>query len=143
MKKAIYLIVMMFIITISYAQTPALKWAKKIGGTAWDSGNGIAVDATGNVYVIGQFFGTTDFDPGPGVKNLTSAGDYEAFVCKLDATGAYVWAVALGGTSADTGKLIALDSSGNVYCSGVFQGTADFDPGVGTYTLTVSGPTDN
>jgi hypothetical protein len=49
-------------------------WAKQMGGTSDDVGYGIAVDAAGNVYTTGQFFGTADFDPSPGTFNLTSAG---------------------------------------------------------------------
>lgn len=67
-------------------------WAKRIGGNSWDDGSGISLDATGNIYVTGHFSGTVDFDPGAGTANLTSAGNYDIFICKLDAAGNFLWA---------------------------------------------------
>ncbi len=49
------------------------------------------------------------------------------------------WIKQLGGTSADFGYSIAVDSAGNVYATGSFEGTADFDPGTGIYNLTSAG----
>ena len=71
-------------------------WAKKIGGNINDhaEGNSITVDASGNVYAIGSFYGTeVDFDPGPDFYILNSSFNAEkVFVSKLDAIGNFVWA---------------------------------------------------
>lgn len=115
------------------------EWAKQIGGADYEQGLSIAHDVSGNIYSVGIFEGTTDFDPGPGTYNLTSAGDAEIFISKLDASGNFVWAKQLGGTSHDEGLSIAVDGSGNVYTTGFFWGTADFDPGTGTHYLTSAG----
>ena len=104
-----------------------LIWAKNLGGS--NASTSIAVDVLRNVYITGSFRGTADFDPGPGTYNLTSAGDEDIFVTKLDASGNFVWAKKMGGASDDDGNSIAVDASGNVYTTGYFQGTADFDPG--------------
>ena len=48
----------------------------------------------------------------------------------------FTWAKKMGGISGDFGSSIALDASGNVFTTGFFQGTADFDPGAGTFNLT-------
>ncbi len=109
-----------------------LVWARAMGGTGVDSANGVAVDASGNVYTAGSFQDTVDFDPGAGVVNLTSAGGNDIFVQKLDSAGNFVWARAMGGTRSDRANAVAVDGSGNVYTAGSFQGTADFDPGPGT-----------
>ncbi|MDK9723001.1 MAG: putative Ig domain-containing protein [Rhodospirillales bacterium] len=98
------------------------------------------MDGSGNVYTTGSFNGTGDFDPGAGTTDLTSAGGTDTFVQKLDATGALVWARAMGG-GADSGSRIALDGSSYVYASGTFTGTADFDPGAGTRNLIGGGAT--
>ena len=117
-------------------------WAKGIGGTSDDDGNGIAADSSDNVYTVGSFHGTVDFDPGAGTSNLVSAGSYDIFISKLDSSGNFVWAKSMGGAGYDIGSSIALDSSGNVYTTGHFQGTADFDPGAGTANLTSAGGDD-
>lgn len=116
-----------------------LVWARRMGGTSFDAGNAIKVDASGNVYTTGYFRGTVDFDPGAGVVNLSSAGTDDVFVSKLDASGNFVWAKKMGGSSTDVGYSIAVDANGNVYTSGGFRGTADFDPEVGTFNLTSAG----
>jgi Ca2+-binding RTX toxin-like protein len=117
-------------------------WAKKLGGTGSDVGNGIAVDGLGNVYTTGSFFGNADFDPGAGTYNLTSTGSFDVFVSKLDSDGDFVWAKKLGGTSSDVGNGIAVDGLGNAYTTGRFLGSGDFDPGAGTSILTSAGSND-
>ncbi|MBD2078274.1 DUF4347 domain-containing protein [Phormidium sp. FACHB-592] len=115
-------------------------WAKGLGGSIYDdSANGISIDSNGNVYTTGSFQGTADFDPGIGIMNLTSTGSNEVFVSKLDASGNFVWAKGMGGSSDDAATGISVDTSGNVYTTGFFQGTADFDPGTGTLNLTSTG----
>jgi hypothetical protein len=117
-------------------------WAKRIGGSSADYAWSVAVDVSGNVYTTGEFLGTVDFDPGTGIVNLTSAGQNDIFVLKLDASGNFVWARRSGSTSHDYSKSIATDASGNVYVAGSFQGTSDFDPGTGTFNMTTAGLTD-
>ena len=78
-------------------------WAKSMGGTAWDECLDIAVDESGNVYTTGNFQNTADLDPGAGVANFVSAGFYDVFVQKLDASGDLVWAKQLGGAKFDQG----------------------------------------
>ncbi len=114
----------------------AYIWAKSFGGTSADHGNGISVDAAGNVYTTGYYQGTIDFDPGPGTQSQTSAGGADIFVSKLDASGAYVWGKSLGGTITDVAAGISVDGNGAVYTTGFLSGTADFDPGSGTQNLT-------
>ena len=121
------------------ANAQALQWAKSMGGADRDYGSSIALDGSGNVYTTGFFEGTSDFDPGAGVFNLTSAGSVDIFVSKLDASGNFVWAKAMGGANLDVGYSIALDGSGNVYTTGYFFGTSDFDPGAGVANLTSAG----
>ncbi len=127
---------------LANAQTPNLKWAKSMGGTLADGGYAIAIDASGNVYTTGPFYGTVDFDPGAGTFNLISAGQNDIFISKLDASGNFVWAKGMGGNTYDAGRSIAVDASGNVYTAGQFGETVDFDPGAGTFNLTSAGVND-
>jgi len=117
-------------------------WAKSLGGTSTDAGTALAVAADGSVYAAGHFSDTADFDPGGGAFNLTSAGANDAFVCKLDGAGDFVWAVAWGGASSDRANDVALGGDDSVMVTGSFSGTADFDPGAGTLNLASAGLTD-
>lgn len=137
----ITLVFLLFLFTTAAsAQDDALfSWAKNMGGSNQETGGGIAVDNTGNVYTTGFFRGTTDFDPGPGTYNLTAEGTgLGAFISKLDANGNFVWAIELDGTEWERGFGIAVDTDGNIYSTGYFDGTVDFDPGPGTANLSSS-----
>ena len=112
-----------------------LIWAKHMGGTSSTRGEAIVLDESGNSYITGGFGGTTDFDPNSGIENLTAIGNTDIFVVKLDALGNYIWAKSIGGSENDEGFGIAVDASGNVYTTGYFRTTVDFDPGAGTESL--------
>lgn len=118
-----------------------LIWVKKLTGIAGSNSSltEMKLDASGNIYFTGYFTSTVDFDPGVGTFNMTSNGSYDVFVCKLDASGNFVWAKSVGETNLDFSGSIALDASGNVYVSGYYYNTMDFDPGPGTYTLSAVG----
>ncbi|MCF8373782.1 MAG: SBBP repeat-containing protein [Bacteroidales bacterium] len=117
-------------------------WAKSIGGSTYDKGLFIALDAVGNVYTTGYFCGTVDFDPGNGTYNLNSNGTSDVFILKLDASGNFVWAKSIGGSSGDQGNSVVVDAAGNVYTTGVFLYTVDFNPGSGTFNINSSGGKD-
>ena len=110
-------------------------WAKQMGGSRVDIAEGVALDGSGNVHTTGFFGGTADFDPGSGAFNLTAAGRDDIFVSKLDSAGNFVWAEQMGGQNSDQAKGVAVDCRGNVYTTGWFDGTADFDPGPGVFNL--------
>src|SRR6185503_16710696 len=96
----------------------------------------IVVDAANDVCIASAFTGTTDFDPGAPVVNLTSAGSVDIFVLKLSAAGNFVWARRMGSTQSDVANGLALDATGNLHITGSFNGTVDFNPGAGTANLT-------
>jgi RTX calcium-binding nonapeptide repeat (4 copies) len=106
-------------------------WAHQFGGTGVQSGTAVAADAFGNVYTLGAFSGTVDLDPGSGVSNVTATGSFDAFLTKVNSSGALVWAKTFGGTGTMAPNAIAIDGSGALLISGSFGGTADFDPGAG------------
>jgi hypothetical protein len=117
-------------------------WAKSMGSTNGDNANGIALDASGNIYTAGYFSGTVDFDPGSGTDTLSSSGNYDMFIQKLNASGNYVWAKRMGSSNYDVANDITLDASGNVFTTGYFFGTVDFDPNSGTASLNSNGNND-
>lgn len=144
MKKPTLLVLFVVLSIFSQAQQlPMLSWAKSMGSAANnDMGTAIAIDVAGNVYTTGYFGGVVDFDPGAGTYTLSSAGGFDIFVSKLDASGNFVWAKAMGGPQNDFGWGIKVDGAGNVYTTGSFLVTSDFDPSVSTYTLTSFGAED-
>lgn len=125
-----------------YDASGDLVWAKQVGGTGVDFGYGIALDGDGNICLTGNFTGTADFDPGPGTKNLTSLGNFDAFLAKYDPSGNLLWANNLGGTQFEEARCIAVDAAGNIAIAGIFGGTADFDPGPGNTAFEAAGTND-
>ena len=129
--------------------TGALAWARTFGGPEDDFANAIDlerfVDGSGarwRVWVAGGFAGTPDFDPGPTVYPLISHGSNDAFVLRLNPDGYFIWAVQAGGTGYDDARGLATDGT-RAFVTGEFQGTADFDPGMGEAFLTSAGGTDD
>ncbi|MES2763171.1 MAG: SBBP repeat-containing protein, partial [Bacteroidota bacterium] len=140
MKKLLFFILSgLFLININAQTTANFEWARKTGGTGSDQGRSVAVDASGNVYTAGSFQGTVDFDPGAGTYTLASLGSDDAYVTKFDALGNFIWAKTFGGTSQEIAYDIDLDQNGNIYTTGHFENTVDFDPSASTYTITSLG----
>jgi hypothetical protein len=119
-----------------------LIWVQQLGGTSRDIGYSIEVDFAGNVYTAGSFEGTADFNPGPNISNITSYGLADIFICKLDNDGNFLWVKQLGGDSADAVVAMTFDSLGNIYTTGWFSKSSDFDPGLQSYILTSAGQRD-
>ncbi|NQY30360.1 MAG: SBBP repeat-containing protein [Flavobacteriaceae bacterium] len=140
-KKYLTFILLHYII-YSFAQTPTLEWVNTYGNSGNDWGSSIAIDAFGDIYNIGDFENTIDFDSSGGVANLTSNGLRDIFIQKLDNNGSLIWAKSIGGVSNDNGKHVTIDTSGNVYLTGYFTGTVDFDPSASIYNLTSHGEND-
>jgi hypothetical protein len=63
----------------------------QLGAADYDTGDAVAADAAGNIYVGGTFRGTVDFDRGPGTVTLTSTGTPDAYLAKYSAAGSLVW----------------------------------------------------
>jgi chitodextrinase len=113
------------VVTIGSGAPGSTIRARRAGGAGLDSAYAAATDAAGNVYATGDFSGTGNF----GGSNLTTAGATDVFVVKYSPTGAHLWSRRFGGTLYDRGTGIAVDPSGDVYVTGVFEGTVDFGSG--------------
>lgn len=134
MKISIISLLSIFMCANLFAQE--MVWTKTTGGVGGEVAYRIAIDANNNIYTIGDFEGTVDFDPGPNTFNLTSAGDSDIYIQKLDANGNFLWCQRFGGVDYDGSEDIAVDRNGNIYATGTFEGTVDFDAGAGVSTLT-------
>jgi hypothetical protein len=91
-----------------------------IGGSEYDQGRGIAVDASGNAYIAGHTKSDQATFPEKVGPDLTYNGfNADAFVAKVNASGtALVYAGYIGGSDNDVGYRIAVDASGNAYVTG-------------------------
>ncbi|MDH3442922.1 MAG: SBBP repeat-containing protein, partial [Deltaproteobacteria bacterium] len=123
------------IFVAQYDATGFLQWARQAGGTGLDQGVSVAVDGSGNSYVTGYFSNAATFGQGQaGQTTLTTAGDRDMFVAKYDATGFLLWAKQAGGTGADRGFSLTADGLGDVYVTGLFNGSATFGLGEANQT---------
>ena len=113
------------VIASSSSSSSQLYFAVTFGGTNNNQGESIAVDSSGNIYITGYFYETVDFGGG----NVTSAGSADIFVLKLNSSGTFQWVNTYGGSAFDVGMDITVDSSGNSYITGYFEGTVDFGGG--------------
>jgi hypothetical protein len=124
------------------AQPPPFQWANAMGSSAspGEFGQSIKVDNAGNSFVTGAFAGTIDFDPGPNQYTLSTdlPSGYGCFIAKYNNNGALVWAKKIEKVIfnyAAVGQQLFLDAFCNVFVGGWFAGTCDFNPGIGSYTL--------
>jgi len=138
MKKVfVGLLFIIFTITLS-AQVPEWQWATQAGGSGGDHSAGIVLDEYGNSYITGYFAGTATF----GSYSITSNGNNDIYVAKMDANGNWQWVTQAGGSISDFfweyGRGITIDNNENTYITGFFRGTAIF----GSDSLTCSGDRD-
>ncbi len=102
-------------------------WAKKIGDTGNDDGNGLIVDNSGNVFVVGNFHDTVNFQADwGGTDNKTSAGNHDIFITKINSNGTYDWTRSIGGLSDDYGLDVTVDKRSNILVTGMFQSSINF-----------------
>jgi len=106
-------------------------WTNPVGGNLQDGVGDVATDANGNVYIVGHFSSTVDFDPSVAGSDIRTTASYEIYVTKQNSDGSYAWTKTFGGAGSDYGYDIALDDLGNIYVTGIFYSSADFDPGPG------------
>ncbi len=111
-------------------------WAAKFGGTGTEQAYGFALNAAGNAFIHGYFQSTIDFNPGPGTFNLTAGPSGSNFLVELDNDGLFQTAILM---SSAYGNSMIIDPYDNIYITGLFWGTVDFDPGPGTFNLVASG----
>ena len=100
-----------------YDSNGNVLWAKKAGGTGDDYATSVAMDTSGNAYVVGWYASPTITF---GSTTLTNVGYHDLFLSKYDANGNILWAKSAGGTSADRAYSVSVDALGNSYVAGFF-----------------------
>ena len=117
-----------------------LVYSTYIGGSDDGGGYSIAIDGSGNAYVMG-YTNSTNYPITPGAYQTTHAGNGDVFVTKLNATGTGLdYSTYLGGSGYDIGNSIAIDGSGNAYVTGYSLST-DYPIIPGAYQTTYEGGT--
>ncbi|MFN6074400.1 MAG: T9SS type A sorting domain-containing protein [Fluviicola sp.] len=142
MRKSILSLSALLISLTGISQVPNHHWTNAANGGSSAIGYCITTDEFGNVYAAGVFGSTTDFDPSAGVSNLTSNGALDVYLVKTNPQGEFMWAKNFGGSNDDIPSEIVISQTGNVYLTGIFAGSADFNPDAGVSNLTSVGLSD-
>jgi len=102
--------------------TGVFKYVITWGGPEYDSAQSVAIDSSGNIVVAGQFTGTTDFDPGPGLESRTAADYGSVFTSKLSPSGQLLWVLTTPSNDIWSGWSVdcCIDDDDNIYSIGVF-----------------------
>jgi hypothetical protein len=107
-------------------------WITQAGGPNDDIGMSVAIDASGNSYVTGTFWGNPTFGT---TTTLTNTGYWDSFVAKVSPTGNWLWAKQSVSAASEWGYDIAVDGSANVYITGSYE----LDITLGTTILSTGG----
>lgn len=130
---------------MKYTSSGQFDWIRASEGGHNSYAGSITIDINGDLCIVGFFSGTTDFDPGIEVNELSAIGYTDVFIQKLTSSGDFLWAKSFGGQSsfnASAGQFISTDLSGYIYTYGVFKDTVDFDPSPAVLNLTTIGLND-
>ncbi|MBI9068663.1 MAG: T9SS type A sorting domain-containing protein [Salinivirgaceae bacterium] len=138
MKKLLLFACIAFMAISINTKAQNTQWAKHIGGadnneTAID----LKTDTEGNLYILGRSKGSVDFDPSESILQLSSE-TFTPFIAKYSPDGELIWAGQLGSASSNYSEAFAmtLDENNNIYLTGIFTGTVDFDLSFDDYELT-------
>ena len=115
-----------------YSTAQELQWAVNFAGDAVVLPQALDIDGSGNSYVVGKFEGTVDFDPGPGVHEISANGELDGFIAKYSEVGELLWAHIFAhpeeNSQLEIGS-VAIDDQGNSYLVGRFNGEVIVNPG--------------
>lgn len=118
-----------------FDSTGQLLWVKQIGGQS--TARGIFLDIEGKLHIGGDFLLAGDFDPGPGIFNMTPLNNSsDVFILTLDVDGNFIDAYQVGGNGQEYLGSMTMDHDGHMLIGGLFSGTSDFDPGNGESIFT-------
>jgi hypothetical protein len=119
------------------------NWIKTFGGASNDEGISMTLPDASHICLVGHYAGwLVDLDPGSGIQNFSSVGGgTDIYVGKFDNAGDLVWMKAYGGDNLDEPAAVTHDEDGNIYTTGLFRNSVDFNPGTSAYVLTTTFPT--
>ena len=121
------------IFVTKYDTDGVLQWVKQIGGINSQFNFGTNVDTDGNIYILGSFIGSTDFD-----ATSINSNKIDLFIAKYTTNGVFAWVspiIGINNGNHPQSLTMTVDAAGNLYIAGKFSGTVDFDPGNITHEL--------
>jgi hypothetical protein len=107
------------IFLVKYNSSGTKQWTKQLGTSGNDSGNGVIVDSSNNIYVTGYTNGDLD--------NITNSGDGDIFLLKYNSSGLKQWTKLMGTSQSETGMGLTIDSSDNIYVTGYTYGSLNYN----------------
>ncbi|MBW2736452.1 MAG: hypothetical protein JRH20_29040, partial [Deltaproteobacteria bacterium] len=110
------------IIVGSYTSAGVHRWSKSFNGPGREWGEGVGVDAQGNITITGCLDDPLDLGGG----SLTSTETTDIFVASYDSTGGHRWSAAFGGSGMDVARAVAVGVGGDVSITGFFEDVMDF-----------------
>lgn len=114
-------------------------WATNEAGAAVKD---IQIDSAGNVYALGVFSNTEDLDAGSGTYSVTSNGNDDIYLKKLDSDGNFIWAKTIGATEQEKAVKLSIDHTDHILLTGSYRGTVDLNPNAGVQSHTYAGEDD-
>ncbi len=138
-RKHFFYFVYLFLFTFSlYSQS--IQWAQNMGkNLGYTVGNSITNDKYNNSFSVGTYNNSFDINSGIDTCTLINHGGDDFFILKSNTYGNFIWAKGIGGKRNETPHCVTTDDSGNVYISGTFQDTVDFNPGTDINILSAVG----
>jgi hypothetical protein len=137
MKKLLLSLMMTASSYFVSAQEYVYNYAKSVGTSGYDYLFTSTTDANSNTIFAVESSPTTDYDPGASIYNIASATTGGVVIVKLNNLGNFVWAKAL--TPNIYAYSMVTDALGNIYITGLFSGTVDFDPSSSVFNMTTLG----
>ncbi|MCX6251816.1 MAG: lamin tail domain-containing protein [Bacteroidetes bacterium] len=98
------------------------KWISHSGGSGTVSPKSVCVNPSGSIVLVGTFYGSVTF----GTINIDSFGASDVFLCSLNPSGNFNWAVNAGGSGYDEGSSVVCGSDGSVFINGTYEESASF-----------------
>jgi hypothetical protein len=114
------------IVLARYSSAGAYITQRRFGSTGIDDGEGVAIDASGNIYTTGRFEGTVSFG---GSSLVAGAGITNVYLAKYNSSVTHQWSQKFGGSNANAGDKVTVDAASNVLVTGYYNGTIDFGGG--------------
>lgn len=137
-----FLLFLVFLILFSHLRAQQFNWVSTFNGAGFVDVTEVKQDQSGNYYAIGKFDGTVDFNNDPIISNTLNSISRSWFILKLDSLGNFMWVKKFEITTNVFDYHILVDKNGEIYTSGYFRISADFDLNAGINVLTTTSSSD-